>query len=396
MIHDWVDVTMIHFARPPRIVAAMTPFEPDIWFSGAGGPDEAAEAGPASFISLVMFTLNRMRTPVLPARLTPGRGRAMLSAACLPTAALHDLWRSFMEGIRMRTVPTARRAGMAFAWAAALAATLAAAPASHADETAKRIAALEARVEALQEQNAALRAQLQAIQRDAAAESQSPVSDEADDAGDAVALRRERDRARTRARRLEAELTELEKLAGVTAKGELIDTAASLFETTYDEPADTTTVTARPRRAAHSNIAGASAYRVGGSFTVPGRGTGATPETYRLKLFTRANPNRWLKQVEAATLVFDGHAAQAPVIGYEVLDELKAPPGVGRPRTAGGVRARDERIAFALSAELAERIGRAQSLKLVLPRGEIELSREHIAMIEALRRRAAAPADVTP
>jgi len=50
-----------------------------------------------------------------------------------------------------------------------------------------------------------------------------------------------------------------------------------------------------------------------------------------------------------------------------------------------------------LSPDLAERLGRAQRLALILPQAELELGREHIAMIEALRlranQRAADPAD---
>jgi len=126
-------------------------------------------------------------------------------------------------------------------------------------------------------------------------------------------------------------------------------------------------------------------------------GKAAPPEAYRLELYTRANPDRWLKTIKRVTLRIDGRDFEAPIADSRVLDELKAPAGAGRNKTTGGVLARDERLVITLSPDLAERLGRAQRLALILPQAELELGREHIAMIEALRlranQRAADPAD---
>jgi len=265
-----------------------------------------------------------------------------------------------------------------------------------ADQRDALIERLQAQVEALQEENAKLRAQLTARsghadpQADADAEPATRAAAEPADA-ELTEMRRELDAARDKAQRLEAEMVELEKLAGVSAKGALIETAASLFQTTHDKKAGTTTVRAKPKRVISTNVAGFSAYYVGGSFT-SAAGTEAVapvmPEAYRLELYTQANPDRWLKTVKHATLRIDGQDVEAPVTDYQVLDELKSPPSAGRQRTTGGVRSRDERLSITLTPDLAKRLGRAQTLKLILPKAELQLGREHIAMIEALRLRA--------
>jgi hypothetical protein len=270
-----------------------------------------------------------------------------------------------------------------------------------ADERDALIAELQAQVEALQEENAKLRAQLEA-EPDAAPPDAAPATD-AEPASQASAsaapgpsepelteVQRELAAAREKAQRLEAEMVELEKLAGVSAKGELIETAASLFETTH-EATGATTVRAKPRRVISKNVAGFSAYYVGGSFTTPAGNqadAAALPDVYRLELYTQGNPDRWLKTVKGATLRLDGRDFDAPVADYEVLDELKSPPSAGRQRTTAGVLARDERLTISLTPDLAERLGRAQTLELILPKAELQLGREHIAMIEALRLRA--------
>jgi len=70
MRHDWQRVTMIHFALPPDVVAPLTPFDVDTWaaprcFRGRQRGHFPAPR-PRAFVSLVCFTLNRMRTPLLP------------------------------------------------------------------------------------------------------------------------------------------------------------------------------------------------------------------------------------------------------------------------------------------------------------------------------------------
>ena len=278
-----------------------------------------------------------------------------------------------------------------------LAAVLVAAPA-RADERDDRIAQLEAKVAALQKENAELRARLAGESADAP----TPAPPSAAPAADLTDMQRELEAAREKTQRLEAEMVELEKLAGVSAKGELIASAASLFEITHDEQANTTTVRAKPKRVVSTNVPGFSEYRLGGSFTAPAPGSkggtaesisAALPEAYQLELYTYGNPNRWLKTVKSGTLRIDGQDFEVPIADYTVIDELKAPPGIGRQSVGGGVQARDERLSLTLSPELAERLGRAQTLELILPKAEFELGREHIAMVEALRIRAQKLAD---
>ncbi len=275
-----------------------------------------------------------------------------------------------------------------------LAAVLTAAPAQ-ADQRDDLIAELNAKIAALQEENAELRARLAG--ETGAEQTPAPPSPAS---ADLTMMQRELDAAREKTQRLEAEMVELEKLAGVSAKGELIESAISLFETTHDEQADTTTVRARPKRVISTNVAGFSEYRLGGSFTIPAPARQANPGdraslpgAYQLELYTYGNPNRWLKSAKSATLRIDGQDFDAPVAEYAVIDELKAPPSAGRTKTTAGVLARDERVAFTLSPELAERLGRAQTLALLLPKAEFELGREHIAMVEAMRIRAQKLAD---
>lgn len=56
MLHDWVDVTMLHFAVPPRRLQPHVPYELDVH------PIEKSQE-PAAWISLVFFTLRNMRLP---------------------------------------------------------------------------------------------------------------------------------------------------------------------------------------------------------------------------------------------------------------------------------------------------------------------------------------------
>jgi len=70
MRHDWQRVTMIHFALPPDVAARLTPFDVETWAAppapGLRQRGHFPAPRPRAFVSLVFFTLNRLRTPRLP------------------------------------------------------------------------------------------------------------------------------------------------------------------------------------------------------------------------------------------------------------------------------------------------------------------------------------------
>jgi len=271
-----------------------------------------------------------------------------------------------------------------------------AAPAGHAEQAPARDATVEAlrqEVAALKAENQALREQVKLLQAQSNNPGTTPnptpantTAQAASDPAPRVAdLEQDLAEARAKVELLETEKAELEKLAGVTAKGELVESAKARIAATYDAQADRTVVEAKAVAADGPQILGFSGYAVGAGFDFAGRELEAMPEQYHLLLYTSGNKDKRVRTAKEVTLIVDGQQMTAPVTDYEVLGSF----GGSRPGSKGrSAESRDERLTITIDAATAARLGAASSLELHLPKFPLELRRDHIALIEGVRRRA--------
>ncbi len=244
---------------------------------------------------------------------------------------------------------------------------------------------LRARVAALEAENKALREQLAAMKP---AISDEPTAADSKSEPAPLALEKELAQAKARVQSLESEKAELEQIAGVTSKGELLETQKTLIKSRYDEKADLTTVEGTPMPVASANTAGFVEHLVTAAFEFAGTELTEQPESFQLVLYTKANPNRRYRNFKAATLLIDGEAVQVPVVSYQTLDTLGGAKQTAGRSGVGKVEARDERLTLAIEPALAERIGAAHTLAVHFTGIDLKLGRDHIAMMEGVRRRA--------
>jgi len=239
---------------------------------------------------------------------------------------------------------------------------LAALPAFGQDDPQAVIVELRARIAELERENAALRERL------GVAEQQAQT------------LVRERED-------LTAEREQLEKLAGVTAKGEQVASAIALVDSRYlteGDAAGTTRVTFKPRRI---ETTGAGPFSVehylGVAYAFVGETMQEPPATVDLNIYTFSHPATAYASVREAEVIVDGEEAfTIPLASYEVLKARKSPAALKRR----DVR-RDERLTFTLDADVLRRLATAQRVLVKLPGNELQLSREHVAMLAGARQR---------
>jgi len=258
------------------------------------------------------------------------------------------------------------------------------------DNSAAAVEVLRKELVALRTENQALRERVRELEAASVdpPPNPSPTPTAGDGAGDTTAVTElEQDLAEARAKveLLETEKAELEKLAGVTAKGELVESARARISATYDEKADQTVVQAKALRADGPQILGFSGYAVGAGFTFPGQTIEAMPEAYQIYLYTKGNKDKRFRSADEVTLIVDGQSMVVPVADYEVLAKSGGTRPGAKSRSA---ESRDERLVITVDAATAARLGAASTLELHLPNFPFELRRDHIALIEGVRRRA--------
>ena len=178
----------------------------------------------------------------------------------------------------------------------------------------------------------------------------------------------------------------LERLAGVTAKGELVETADARFRAAHDPTSGRTTVVG-PRVPAESTATiDLTRYAVAVGFTHPGEELAAADRPIReflLLLETAGNASARLAAADAAELVADGERFRLPLGSYEVLRERSARGPGGRSGRSAGAGARDERLLFTLDRAAARALARSAAAELRLPGLTLPLTREHAALARA-------------
>lgn len=237
--------------------------------------------------------------------------------------------------------------------------------------------ALREQVEQLQQENARLREQLAPADQPAAA---APSQQRIDELEQQLAVEREKSED------LEVEKEQLEKLAGMTAKGELIESDIAQASVQYIESRDRTVVRSEPRPILLAKKAGFTEHYLGASYTFSGQQMTAPPDTLTIELFTSNNPTTRYGAFKNATLMIDGEPTDIAVTDYEVINSSKSPARGGR---TGGARTetRDELITFDIDQDLLRRLARANLLVIELPNLTLPLGRDHIAMFEMMRTR---------
>jgi TolA-binding protein len=185
---------------------------------------------------------------------------------------------------------------------------------------------------------------------------------------------------------LESERTRLEQLAGMTTKGELVESKVALIRTTYDADADRTTIASTPERIDGPGGLATVEHRMSLACSYPGKQPGPAA-AFHFDILTRANVDDRYKNLRSVELVIDGQTHTVPVAAYEVLAstsrQTSTRPG-GSARTA---RAFDERLRLELDRAAVNRISNAADVRVVLYRTTYTLTRENIATFVALRER---------
>lgn len=238
--------------------------------------------------------------------------------------------------------------------------------ASLAEEPSSRIAELEAQVRQLQAENQRLRERL--------------------DSTEAARVDLESDRAR------------LERLAGVTAGGEQVESRLARIQAAYDDAADRTTVSSAAERIEGPGGLQWAEHRIALSYSFPGRTL--TPEhlpgQITLEILALANTDDRYKLLRNVTLVVDGESFDLPVARYRTVRTQPRRTSARMTSPAKSAALYDQQVTLMLDRDLFNRMGDAQEASIILFSTRFTLSRENLATFVALRERLALSAQAQP
>ncbi|BAM03374.1 hypothetical protein [Phycisphaera mikurensis] len=185
---------------------------------------------------------------------------------------------------------------------------------------------------------------------------------------------------------LATENRRLEALAGLPAKGELVDREQGRFRSVFDPASGRTTVLSARIAAASGALLGFSRYAVAVGFTHPGEALAAEDrpvDPLVLVLETLGSRSSRLAGAETAGLVVDGEAFVLPLEGYTLLSDRSLSDPRIRTQNAARPPKLDERLVFLLPREAARALGRSRGGELRLPGLTLGLTREHAALARA-------------
>ncbi len=186
---------------------------------------------------------------------------------------------------------------------------------------------------------------------------------------------------------LQAERTRLEQLAGMTTKGDLVESKIALIQTRYDDAADRTTITSVPERIEGPGGLALIEHRMAVTYSFPGTQVSQPVEEFFFDILTHDNPDDRYKRLKHVTVITDGQSTDVPVTAYNVLD-TKVRQGGSRPGSPSkAIKSYDERLRLTLHREAVNRISRATDVRVVLFSTTFRLSRENIATFVAVRER---------
>lgn len=199
-------------------------------------------------------------------------------------------------------------------------------------------------------------------------------------------LREQLDVTETAKEDLTVERTRLEQLAGMTAKGELVESRIAQVRTTFDEAADLTSVVTVPEAIQGPGGLQWTEHRMSVRYAHPGRQpTAELPDTFHFDIFTIDNPDTRYRSLRSVTFIIDGESLELPVANYEILETRTR---VTRVRTGNRTTSTfREQLTVDFDRPTLHRLSRATEVQIMLFRTRFTLSRENIATFVAVRER---------
>jgi hypothetical protein len=219
------------------------------------------------------------------------------------------------------------------------------------------------RLAALEAENARLRAQLQQA-LDQIATLQKQLTKTSEDKQD-----------------LEAERKRLEQLAGLTAKGETIQSAIARINTSFDSAANRTTVASIDIKPLENSSIVNSPHRLAFAFSYPGSKLTGSPDDIHFSLTAFFRPNTRYGSQNTITLLLDNQPLQLAVGSYDRFETVKT-------RGPKGTTERyHEKLIIPLTIDQLRTIAGANSLTLQIAGNDLILPRDFAATAGAMRER---------
>ncbi|MEM1209802.1 MAG: hypothetical protein AAGI54_11095 [Planctomycetota bacterium] len=247
----------------------------------------------------------------------------------------------------------------------------------------------------LKQEVAELRAELEA-ERSGQPRAVEPVATATPASDDRAALEARIQAAEREIEDLQAERDQLELLAGVSSKGEAVESSIALISERYDAKANRTWVTAKARPIRPDALISPADHFLGATFSYPGNPTPtpASATELQLVLYTLGNPTPQYEGFRRVTLEIDGQPTELRIDRYRLINEERMSKPTGRrSNTTTPIVMRDERLDMLVDDETVRRIARASRLRMLLPNGlKFDLGRDGVALFAAMQaRRPASP-----
>ncbi|MEO0964531.1 MAG: hypothetical protein AAFY08_05375 [Planctomycetota bacterium] len=247
----------------------------------------------------------------------------------------------------------------------------------------------------LKQEVAELRAELEA-ERSGQPQPVEPVATATPASDDRAALEARIQAAEREIEDLQAERDQLELLAGVSSKGEAVESSIALISERYDAKANRTWVTAKARPIRPDALISPADHFLGATFSYPGSPTPtpASATELQLVLYTLGNPTPQYEGFRRVTLEIDGQPTELRIDRYRLINEERMSKPTGRrSNTTTPIIMRDERLDMLVDDETVRRIARASRLRMLLPNGlKFDLGRDGVALFAAMQaRRPASP-----
>lgn len=195
---------------------------------------------------------------------------------------------------------------------------------------------------------------------------------------------------------LKAERDQLELLAGVSSKGEAVESTIALISERYDAEADRTWVVAKPRSIRPTGLISPADHFLGAAFSYPGQPTikPSSASDLQMTIYTLSNPTAQYEGFRRVTLEIDGEPVDLPIDQYRLINESRTSRPTGRQSNASAAPTimRDERLDARVNDEVLRRAARAGRLRLLLPNGlKFDLGRDGVALFAAMQARRPTP-----
>ncbi len=180
---------------------------------------------------------------------------------------------------------------------------------------------------------------------------------------------------------LQIEKTRLEQLAGMTSKGEAIQSAIARIKGTYDSSSDRTIVASSPLKPLSQTSNVNAEHHFTFEYEHAGQKLTGDPSAIRLILAAYFRPNTKYGAQKVVTLILDGERLGLPVSGYETIGTSRTPSPLGT------MTRYNERIAVALTPDQLRAIALASEASVEFAGNLMQMPREFAATAGAMRER---------